>query len=162
MVYIDSPKKMNRRWNILLYAGFLLTLLAVISYPLFFIRFPFTRDIPWVNWLLFAVALAVLGVGLRRAFSRPDLYRGRVSGPILATLSVGIIAFFAYGVIWLSKEIPSSRAAPQVGQKAPDFTLPDTQGRAVTLSNLWGRSVVAPATGRAEQWVLLIFYRGYW
>ncbi|HXN52126.1 MAG TPA: hypothetical protein VN943_09320 [Candidatus Acidoferrum sp.] len=153
---------MKRRWNILLYAGFVLTLLAGFSYPLFFIRFPVTRDIPWVNWLLFGVALAVLSVGLWRAYRKPDLYRGKISGPILATLSVGIVAFFAYGVIWHSKEIPAAKAAPQVGQKAPDFTLPDTQGRAVTLSSLWGTSVAAPATGHADQWVLLIFYRGYW
>ncbi len=153
---------MKRRWNTLLYAGFVLTLLAAASYPLFFIRFPATRDIPWVNWLLFGIALAVLGLGLWRAYRQPDLYRGKVSGPVLATLSVGIVALFAYGVIWQSKEIPAAKAAPQVGQKAPDFTLPDTQGRAVTLSSLWGTSVAAPATGHADQWVLLIFYRGYW
>jgi hypothetical protein len=153
---------MKRRWNILLYAGFVLTLLAVGSYPLFFIHFPATRDIPWVNWLLFGIALVALGVGLRRAYRQPDTYRGKISGPILATLSIGIVALFAYGVIWQSKEIPAAKAAPQVGQKAPDFTLPDTQGRAVTLSSLWGTSVAAPATGHADQWVLLIFYRGYW
>jgi hypothetical protein len=153
---------MKRRWNIPLYAGFALALLTVASYPLVFTRFPVTRDIPWVNWLLFGVALALLGAGLRRAYRQPDLYRGKISGPILTTLSVSIVALFAWGVFWHSRDIPAAKAAPQVGQKAPDFTLPDIQGRAVTLSNLWGTSPAAPATGHADQWVLLIFYRGYW
>jgi peroxiredoxin len=72
------------------------------------------------------------------------------------------MALFAWGVIWQSKKIPASKGAPQVGQKAPDFTLPDTQGNVVTLSSLSGISTAAGVTGRASQWVLLIFYRGYW
>jgi hypothetical protein len=153
---------MKRRWNFLLYLGFLLTLAAFVSYFLFFYRFPVTRDIPWANWLLFGVALAVLGVGLARAFRQADVYRGKVSGPVLATMSLAVIGSFAYIVFWHTKELPASKGAPHVGQKAPDFTLPDASGKQVTLSRLWGTSVVAPAAGRADQWVLLIFYRGYW
>jgi hypothetical protein len=153
---------MKRRWNVLVYAGFALTLVAVASYPLFFTRFPVTRDIPWMNYLLFAVALLLLGAGLRRAYRQPDVYRGKVSGAILATLSLALMALFAYGVIWHSKAIPASKAAPQAGYKAPDFTLPDTTGNPVSLSSLWGAQANSGATGRAGQWVLLIFYRGYW
>jgi hypothetical protein len=153
---------MKRRWNVLLYAGFALTLVAALSYPLFFMRYPVTRDVPWVNWLLFAAALAILAGGLWRAFRRPDVYRGKVSGPILATLSLAMVALFAWGVIWESKKIPAAKGAPQVGQKAPDFTLQDTEGKAVTLSSLSSAATAATAIGRADQWVLLIFYRGYW
>jgi peroxiredoxin len=53
--------------------------------------------------------------------------------------------------------------APRVGQKAPDFTLPDTAGKRVSLSEL----LASPAAGAGEangktRWVVLIFYRGYW
>ena len=153
---------MKRRWNFLLYLGFLLTLFAFLSYFLFFYRFPVTRDIPWANWLLFGIALIALGVGLARAFRQSDVYRGKVSGPILAALSLAVVGMFSYIVFFQAKELPASKQAPQLGQKAPDFTLPDANGNQVTLSRLWGTSVVAPATGRADQWVLLIFYRGYW
>jgi len=153
---------MKRRWNFLLYLGFLLTLFAFLSYFLFFYRFPVTRDIPWANWLLFGIALIALGVGLARAFRQSDVYRGKVSGPILAALSLAVVGMFSYIVFFQAKELPASKQAPQLGQKAPDFTLPDANGKQVTLSRLWGTSVVAPATGRADQWVLLIFYRGYW
>jgi hypothetical protein len=153
---------MKRRWNFMLYLGFLLTLFAFLSYFLFFYRFPVTRDIPWANWLLFGIALIALGVGLARAFRQSDVYRGKVSGPILAALSLAVVGMFSYIVFFQAKELPASKQAPQIGQKAPDFTLPDANGKQVTLSRLWGTSVVAPATGRADQWVLLIFYRGYW
>jgi hypothetical protein len=40
--------------------------------------------------------------------------------------------------------------------------LPDANGKQVTLPSLLATSVASPATGRPGQWVLLIFYRGYW
>ena len=53
--------------------------------------------------------------------------------------------------------------APRVGQKAPDFTLPDVTGKRVTLSDLL--AAPAPSAGKSERktrWLVLIFYRGYW
>ena len=52
-----------------------------------------------------------------------------------------------------------------MGEKAPDFTLPDSNGKPVKLSELfasseWRQGAIA-APSRAP-WVLLIFYRGYW
>jgi hypothetical protein len=153
---------MKRRWNFLLYLGFLLTLVAFLSYFLFFYRFPVTRDIPWANWLLFGVALVFLGIGLIRAYRQAAIYRGKISGPILAALSLAIVGMFSYIVFIHTKELPASKQAPQVGQKAPDFTLPDANGKQVALSSLLAKSAPAPATGHADQWVLLVFYRGYW
>ena len=39
----------------------------------------------------------------------------------------------------------------KAGQPAPDFTLEDSDGKAITLSDF-----------RAKKSVVLVFYRGYW
>ena len=63
-------------------------------------------------------------------------------------------------------QLPPSKGAPQVGQKAPDFTLLDTASKPVKLSELLAPNQSAPAVQANGQtkapWVLLIFYRGYW
>ena len=153
---------MKRHWNLLLYAGFLLALAAFLSYFAFFARFPITRDFPWVSLLLFAVALGMLGTGLSRAFRRPEVYRGKITGPILTTLSVALMGFFLFSNFWFSRQVPASKGAPQVGQRAPDFTLPDIRRNPVTLSKLWGDAEAGQAADKRGRWVLLVFYRGYW
>ena len=66
-------------------------------------------------------------------------------------------------VLPLSAQLPPSKGAPSVGQKAPDFTLRDTNEKPVRLFDL----LYMPAAGASDaqkkgSWVLLIFYRGYW
>jgi hypothetical protein len=154
---------MPRQRNFHPLAGFLVCLVAFASYPLFFFRYPVTRDVPWVNWLLFALGLALAGVGLLRPFRRPERYRGRIVAPILAVLSLGVAGLFLFGTLYASRQLPAAQHAPKVGEKAPDFTLPDSQGRPVRLSALLASPVAGAATrGAPGSWVLLIFYRGYW
>jgi hypothetical protein len=140
-----------RRWNWPLWSGLALALFAVLSYFFVFARFPVTRDVPWVNFILFAASLALLVAGLRRAFSTPSIWRK--SGAIVATL-IGIAfgaLFFLY--LQLSKTVPASPNAPAVGQKAPEFTLLDVNRKPVALSQLLAGS---------PRGVMLVFYRGYW
>ena len=159
---------MKRSWNPRIWAGFILCLAALISYPTFFVRYPITRDFPWVNLLLIAVALFLLVTGILRAFRRPDAYRGKIFGSILGVLSVFLVGFFLYGILVLTKNIPASHGSPQVGQFAPDFTLPDSAGNNVTLSSLLqspfptGLQSTAGVGSAQTSAVVLVFYRGYW
>ena len=137
----------------MLWVGFLVVVAALFSYE-FFVRFPVTRDFPWANLLLFAIGGILLVMGLVRAYGQPTNYRGKISGPILTLLSVLIFAMFAYPLFYIVRQMPASASAPPVGDKAPDFSLVDQNGRTVALHDL-----LSASGARA---VLLIFYRGYW
>ncbi len=150
---------MKRRLNVLIWAGFVVVLAALFSYLPIFARFPLTRDFPWANILLFALGQLLVALGIVRAFRQPDVYRGKISGIVLETLSTLLLSFFLFGVLVYSKRLPPSTGAPQVGHTAPDFTLPDQDGHPVTLSKLLGARDGASKPPRA---VVLIFYRGYW
>ena len=141
-----------------MWLGFLLTFFAFLSYPFLFIEWPITRDFPWVNFLLFAFALVLLFIGVRRAF-RPDRRLiSKIVAPILATVSVLVIAFFVFIALIQSRWLPASQAAPAVGQKFQEFTLTDTNNQPVTLASLLSQ----PINNKPPRGVLLIFYRGYW
>lgn len=141
---------MKRSWNWSLWAGFLLVLAGFVSYS-FFVQFPVTRDFPWANLLLFAGGGILLVAGLVRAFGKPQLYRGKVFGVVLTVLSLLVFGLFAYGLFYVARQMPASPSAPHVGQKAPDFTLPDQNGKPVALTDL-----ISP------NGAVLIFYRGHW
>jgi len=150
VIHPDTQTKPRR--NLFVWGGFALTLLSILSYFLVFISFPETRDVPWVTFLLFVPAAWLLWIGLNRAFGAPERYRGRISGPVLSVLSLLLAGLFCYFDFSLAKDLPSGASAAKVGQQAPDFTLPDADGRPVTLSEALKR----------QQVTLLIFYRGYW
>jgi hypothetical protein len=153
----NSGVKRAANWP--LWSGFVLSLIAFLSYFLIFARFPVTRDVPWINFLLFALSLALLFVGLRRAFGRSDRYRGKIAGPILSILNLAIVAFFCLAIFYFPKQLPASSQSPKVGQKAPDFVLSDTHGNTVSLAALLSTPLAA---SQPTKGVLLIFYRGYW
>jgi predicted benzoate:H+ symporter BenE len=67
---------MKRRWNLALWAGFLLVLAGLFSYIPLFVLFPLTRDFPWANLLILAAGGVLLGKGLTQAFTRPEAYCG--------------------------------------------------------------------------------------
>lgn len=147
-----------RKLNWPIWAGFLISLIAFLSYFLVFVWFPVTRDFPWANLLLFALAGALLVVGMRRAFAADRLRRSKIVGAILTAISVAIFGFFVFGIFVFARRLPASENAPQISQKAPDFTLSDTNGNSISLSEL----LAAPVKGKPPKGVLLVFYRGYW
>lgn len=84
---------------------------------------------------------------------------------LVATLKLVLLCALAAIVAGNTQaQLPPSKNAPKVGEKAPDFTLPDSTGKPVRLYELLSsRPVVRGATAEnTGAWVLLIFYRGYW
>ena len=148
-----------RRLNWPLWVGFVLTIAAFLTYFFVFVLFPVTRDFPWANLLLFAAAMVLIFLGVRRGFAsdRPHPVRSKIVTSIVAALSVVILGLFVFTIFVAGRWLPASKGAPQVGQVAPDFSLPDTNGNQVSLADLF-----APVNGSAPKGVLLIFYRGYW
>jgi predicted acyltransferase len=142
---------MKRRWNWPIWAGFVVVVTGLFSY-VFFARFPITRDFPWANFLLFGIGIALLLVGLFRAFGRPQVYRGKIFGSIFAAIAALVVALFSYEFLYVLRQVPASAGAPHVGQKAPDFFLLDQNERPVGLGDLLSNS----------RGVVLIFYRGFW
>lgn len=139
---------MNRRFNWQLWSGFALSVVAFATYFAFFVRFPATRDFPIPSLILFAIAIVLLVIGLRRAERRRPL------AWIATVLGIAIAAFFCLGVFVATKQLPASEHAPAVGAKAPDFVLLDINRKPVALAQL----LAAPS----NKGVVLIFYRGYW
>ena len=139
---------MNHRFNWPLWSGFALSGVAFATYFAFFLRFPVTRDFPIPSLILFAIAIVLLVVGLRRAQHRRPL------AWIVTVLGIGIAAFFCLAVFIATKQLPASENAPAVGAKAPDFVLLDISRKPVALAQL----LAAPS----NKGVVLIFYRGYW
>jgi cytochrome oxidase Cu insertion factor (SCO1/SenC/PrrC family) len=65
-------------------------------------------------------------------------------------LVTGVVVLIASLASGQAKPYPKPQVPSAAGQMAPDFTLPDQDGKAVRLSDERGH------------WVLLFFYRGYW
>ena len=147
-----------KRLNWPIWVGFLLSLIALLSYPFVFVNWPITRDFPWVNLLLFGISALLLFAGVKRAFS-PDRKRiSKIAASVLATLSVLVLGFFIFSFFIASRWLPAAHGAPRIGQKAPDFTLADTNNKQVSLGSLLSE----PINGKAAKGMLMIFYRGYW
>jgi hypothetical protein len=141
---------MKRKWNWPIWIGFIVAVGGLFSYE-FFAQFPVTRDFPWANLLFFGIGATLLLVGLFRAFGRPQLYRGKIFGSIFTAISVLLFAFFAYEIFYVLRQVPLSAQAPRVGEKAPEFSLPDQNGESVALTDLL-----------FPNGAVLIFYRGHW
>ncbi len=149
-----------KRLNWPLWAGLLLTLAAFLSYFFVFVLFPFTRDFPWANLVLFVISGVLLFMGLRRGFAsdRPHPTRSKIVSSIVSVFSLFVFAMFVFVIFVVGRSLPASKGAPQVGQRVPEFSLPDTSGRQVSLNEL----LTTPINGKAPKGVLLVFYRGYW
>src|SRR5215475_13014043 len=114
-----------KRLNWQIWAGFLLSLFAVLSYGFIFVRWPTTREFPWANLVLFAVAFVLLFFGLRRAFKPDKRIVSKVFSVLATAFGVFMLAALLFLIYVMGSWLPASTGAPQVGYKAPDFTLTD-------------------------------------
>jgi hypothetical protein len=125
----------------------------------FFANPPLQGALPWLGLLFGIAALIALVISLWRAFGQSQIYRGKWLSVVLGVLTLlptGASLF----VFYHSRELPNSAAAPQVGERVPDFTLTDTNAASVSLDNLFAS--YGDSSSAAPKAVLLIFYRGYW
>jgi hypothetical protein len=152
----EPPKKPRK--NAAPWWGLLFAICAIGCNAGFFVTIPWQGTIAWLSLLFAAMALIFLAAGLWRAYGQARVYGGRVSSVVLFVIALLPVGLSAYGFVE-ARKLPSTAAAPQVGQKVPDFTLPDTAGQPVSLNQL-----LAPASPGSQppKAVLLIFYRGYW
>lgn len=145
----------TRGLNWPLWSGFLLTALAFLSYPFVFERWPVTRDFPWATLVLFGVAALLLATGLRRAFATERRRSLRITTALVAaTIAAAIFVTFALNVFVRARQLPPSTHAPGIGERAPDFTLPDENGAPVSLAALL---LPAAVEGAPPRGVLLVF-----
>ena len=149
-----------RFWNWRLWAGFGLSIGALAGY-VFLVNE--TRAVLWPALLVFIAAAVLLISGLKRRSREPELYRGKIAGPVLTTLSVLIFGLFGFAVYEVFKVFPEAKNAPQIGQRAPEFSLVDANGKNFTLAQLLATPITdSGAAARATKGVLVLFYRGYW
>ena len=69
---------------------------------------------------------------------------------IAALVLVGLVSASAFAQLG-PKESATDINRVKVGQSAPDFTLEDSDGKAITLAEF-----------RGKKSVVLVFYRGHW
>jgi cytochrome oxidase Cu insertion factor (SCO1/SenC/PrrC family) len=124
-------------------ASVLLVVGAIAAYVLL-IRVPLVRNHPGAYVAAFALAAALAVLALARG-------RGR-RWP--AWIALALSSALLVAGIWFNvavARIPASPTVLRVGERPPDFTLPDAEGRPVTLAEFRGKKPV-----------VLVFYRGYW
>jgi hypothetical protein len=147
-------------WNWRLWAGFGLSIGALAGY-VFWVNE--TRAVFWPALLLFVMAAVLLFSGLKRRSREPELYRGKIAGYVLTTLSVLILGLFGFVAYQVSRVFPDAKNAPQIGQRAPDFSLVDARGENFTLAHLLSTPITnSGSAAHATKGVLVVFYRGYW
>lgn len=150
------PETIQKHRNRSVWLGLLLALSAVLCNAALFAGLPGARAITQLSVLLALLALIFFAKGLHGVFAQAPTRPGKVAGSIISLASL-LFTGFAFFIFFHARALPASTRAPQVGQKAPDFTLTDTAGQPISLDDLF-----LSAPGPPPKAVLLIFYRGYW
>ena len=129
--------------------GLLLTIVGVLSYFLIFAMHPSTRDFPWVNLpiVLLGTFLAVRGT---LGWRQQTLWVSRWGRLLAGVLSVAFAALFLAYVFVISYQLPKPGATAEALEQVAPFTLTDTEGQPVKLSDYQGRRLI------------ISFFRGYW
>ena len=156
-----------RKLNWPIWLGLLLSFFSFFSYPLIFVNWAMTRDFPWANLILFAIAEIFIVIGVKRAFAPERRILSKIMGAVGAVISGLVLVGFIFVAFIASRQLPPSPNAPQVGQQAPPFTLTDINNKQTSLADLLSQPIPSDraemvSTARPPKGLLLIFYRGYW
>jgi cytochrome oxidase Cu insertion factor (SCO1/SenC/PrrC family) len=127
------------------------------------------------GWLAaLSVLVSVTAIGVYSRFLRVAAVRNNPEGYVAAFAIAAVIAglavalrrrWYTWAVLVLSivlvlggaafnfvlARIPAVQTTLRVGERAPEFTLPDATGRPVALADYRGKKPV-----------VIVFYRGYW
>jgi cytochrome oxidase Cu insertion factor (SCO1/SenC/PrrC family) len=116
---------------------------ALAAYVLL-LRVAVVRNHPEGYVVAFALATALAALAVVRARAR--------RWP--AWLALGLSSLLLVGGAWfnfVAARVPDTPTALRVGERPPDFTLPDAAGQPISLADYRGKKPV-----------VLVFYRGYW
>jgi AhpC/TSA family protein len=108
------------------------------------LRVAVVRNHPEGYVVAFALAVALAAVALIRS-------RNRRWPAWLALGLSSLLLVFGASFNFVLARVPEGPTTLRVGDRPPDFTLPDAAGRPVALADYRGRKPV-----------VLVFYRGYW
>src|SRR6476659_7904468 len=97
-----------KRINWWIWTGFLLSLIAAFSYPFVFVRWPVTREFPWANLVLFAIAFVFLFLGLRRAFKPDKRIVSKIFSSLAAAFGVLLLAGLIFMIYVMGSWLPKS------------------------------------------------------
>ncbi len=128
---------------VMVWLGPILAFVGVASYFALFLNWPITRDVPWVNLILLALALAASIAGLMRS-------RRRVLAAAGLALTLAFSGFFLWYTYVVSYDLPSAELALDVGAQVPAVVLRDARGQDVELAAL------------SREKLVLVFFRGHW
>ena len=116
---------------------------AIAAYVLL-LRVAVVRNHPEGYVVAFALATALASL----AVARPQARRWP------AWLALGLSTLLLVAGAWFNfvvARVPDTPTVLRVGERPPEFTLPDAAGRRIALADYRGRKPV-----------VLVFYRGYW
>jgi cytochrome oxidase Cu insertion factor (SCO1/SenC/PrrC family) len=122
----------------------ILVAIAAIAAYVLLIRIPLVRNHPEGYVIAFALATVLAALAVARARTRRW-----PAWLALGFCSLLLVGGAAYNFV--IARVPDTPTALRVGERPPDFTLPDAGGRPVTLADY-----------RGQKPVLIVFYRGYW
>ncbi|MFP6663296.1 MAG: hypothetical protein VCC00_03730 [Deltaproteobacteria bacterium] len=127
--------------------GPLVAVIGLVTYFTIFYRWPLTRDLPWLNFLVIAAGIALAFSGMRA--SPGTGWRAGV-----ARLAVGVSLLPAALLAWysfvFSAQMPATDLAAGPGTELPALILLDDKGDAFHLGMA------------GEKRALIVFYRGFW
>ena len=127
-----------------------LTFTGVVTYFMWFARFPLLRDFPWLNLPLVILGVVLSFLGVKAVFSAKRPWSRKLAAGGGLVLSGALATLFVGYVFVLSSMLPEARQETMAMAAAPSAALTDAGGAVVDLSDYRGRKAV------------LVFYRGYW